>query len=265
MTRLHLIHPAGIIAIVIAIGCGGKPAPATAEGDAAGPMPERIHLAQATASSPAGRATITGRVLLAGTPPAQAKLKMDADPVCQQQHTAAVHAQGVVVNNGGLQYAFVYVKGGLEGQPFPTPTQPAVFDQRGCVYQPHVLGLQANQPLQIVNSDPTLHNVNAKPKQSTPFNLAMPTKGMTITKTFAKPEVMVPVKCNVHPWMQAYIGVVAHPFFSVSGPDGAFTIAGLPPGTYTLEAWHETLGTATETVTVADGQTQSVSFTFRAT
>jgi len=259
MTRLHLIHPMGVTAIVIAIGCGGKPAPATAEGDAASPTPERVQLAQATA----GSATITGRALFQGTPPAQAKLKMDADPVCQQQH-ATVHAQEVVVNNGGLQYVFVHVKGGLEGQPFPTPTQPVVFDQRGCVYQPHVLGLQVNQPLQIVNSDPTLHNVNAKPKQSTSFNLAMPTKGMKITKTFAKPEVMVPVKCNVHPWMRAYIGVVAHPFFSVSGPDGAFTIAGLPAGRYTLEAWHETLGTATETVTVADGQTQSVSFTFRA-
>ena len=238
MARTKWLSGIGLAVLVITLGLGG--------------------------SALAAGATITGKALFDGTPPVPPKVRMDADPVCAQQHNAAVHAPEIVVNNGGLQYVFVYVKSGLEGKTFPTPTTPVVFDQRGCLYDPHVLGIQVNQPLQILNSDATLHNVNAKPTQSTPFNLAMPTKGMKVTKTFAKPEIMVPVKCNVHPWMQAYIGVVPHPFFAVSGQDGSFTINGLPAGTYTLEAWHEKLGTATETVTVTDGETKSVSFTFKA-
>ena len=262
MAHTNLIRTASFIALIVAIGCGGKPEPAAAKSE---PESNRIQLAQApTAPATGGSATIAGKVQFEGAPPAQPKLKMDADPVCLKQHTAAAHAQEIVVNNGGLQYVFVYVKEGLAGKTFPAPTEAAVFDQKGCVYEPHVIGVRVNQPLQILNSDPTLHNVNAKPKQSTPFNLAMPTKGMKITKTFGKPEIMVPVKCNVHPWMQAYIGVVEHPFFAVSGPDGTFTIAGLPAGTYTLEAWHEKLGTQTSAVTVAEGQTQDVAFTFKA-
>lgn len=211
-----------------------------------------------------GTATLTGKVLLDGTPPQPPKLKMDADPGCGQQHSEAVHAQQIVGQDGGLQYVLVYVKTGLEGQTFPVPTEPAIFDQHGCLYKPHVMGVRAGQPIQIVNSDPTLHNVNAKPTQSTPFNLAMPMKGMKITKSFAKPEVAVPVKCNVHPWMQAYIGVFDHPFYAVSGPDGSFTIAGLPAGSYTIEAWHEKLGTTRQEIAVADGETKSVTFTFKA-
>ena len=253
-----------LIALIVAIGCGSKPEPAAAKQESA--TPERIVVAQATpaAGGSGGSASITGKVTLDGAPPAQAKLKMDADPVCLQQHSEAVHAQEIVGSGGGLQYAFVYVKTGLEGKTFPAPTTPVLFDQKGCVYDPHVVGVQAGQPFQILNSDATLHNVNAKPKQSAPFNLAMPTKGMKIAKSFAKPEIMVPVKCNVHPWMQAYVGVVDHPFFAVSGADGSFTITGLPAGTYTLEAWHEKLGTQTQTVTVTDGQAASVSFTFKA-
>ncbi|MBI4314272.1 MAG: hypothetical protein HY594_05605 [Candidatus Omnitrophica bacterium] len=211
----------------------------------------------------AGGATLAGKVMFEGTPPAPARIKMDADPVCGQQHSQPVHAQDAVVNNGALQYVFVYVKSGLEGKTFPAPTQPVVFDQRGCIYDPHVVGVRVGQALQILNSDATLHNVNCKPKSSTPFNLAMPTKGMKISKTFSKPELAVPVKCNVHPWMQAYIHVMDHPFFAVSGADGSFTIAGLPAGKYTLEAWHEKLGVSTQEITVADGESKAVSFTFR--
>lgn len=255
MRHPEWIRTTWLIAILIAVGCTGTPEPAAAKSEAAAP-----------AAAPAtGGATISGRVVFEGTPPAQQRIKMDADPVCQQQHTEPAHAQEIVVANGGLRYAFVYVKSGLEGKTFPTPTEAVVFDQRGCLYEPHVIGVQAGQPLQIMNSDPTLHNVNAKPTQSTPFNLAMPMKGMKITKTFARPEIMVPVKCNVHPWMQAYVGVVAHPFFAVSGPDGSFTIKGLPAGAYTLEIWHEKLGTTTSSVTVADGQTQTVTVTLRGT
>ncbi len=256
MPRTSWIRSLSLIAVAVAIGCGAKPEPAAAKSDAAAPA------APVAAASAAGSATITGKALFAGAAPAPMKIKMDADPVCQQQHATAAYMQELVVNNGGLQNVFVYVKSGLEGKSFPTPTEPVVFDQSGCLYNPHVVGVQVNQPFQIVNSDATLHNVNAKPTQSTPFNLAMPTKGMKIAKSFAKPEIMVPIKCNVHPWMHAYVGVVGHPFFAVTGADGTFTIKGLQAGTYTLEAWHEKLGTATQTVTVADGQSSSVTFSF---
>lgn len=214
-------------------------------------------------TAPAGSASIQGTVMFAGTPPAPQPLKMDADPQCLLQHEEPVHSQEVVVNsNGTLRYVFVYVKDGSEGQASP-PSKPVVFDQQGCQYRPHVLGIQVNQPLEIVNSDPTLHNVNCKPTKSQPFNLAQPTKGMKATKKFTAPEIMVKCACNVHPWMAAYIGVVAHPYFGVTGEDGGFMIANLPAGDYTLEAWHEKYGTKTQTVSVGDGETAQVEFAFK--
>lgn len=216
---------------------------------------------QAAPAGVMGTASISGKVTFEGTVPPAPKIKMDADPVCLSQHGASVNAPLLVVNNKGVQYAFVFVASGTQGK-YAVPTAPAVFDQHGCMYEPHVLGVQAGQGVEIRNSDSTLHNVNAKSAQSSPFNLAMPTQGMKITKQFDKPEIMVPVRCNVHPWMQAYIGVVDHPFFAVSGSDGTFSITGLPAGTYTLQVWHETLGTQTQTVTVTDGQKASANFTF---
>ncbi|MBI3312447.1 MAG: carboxypeptidase regulatory-like domain-containing protein, partial [Candidatus Omnitrophica bacterium] len=192
-------------------------------------------------------------------------IKMDADPQCLLQHKDAVLSQEVVVNaNGTLKHVFVYVKAGLEGKSAASPTQPAKLDQHGCLYEPHVSGMRVNQPLEIVNSDPTLHNVNCKPAKSKPFNIAQPVKGMKSTKTFTAPEVMVKCACNVHPWMATYIGVLEHPFFGVTGDDGRFTIAGLPAGQYTLEAWHEKYGTQTQTVSVGDGEAKSVDFEFPA-
>lgn len=216
----------------------------------------------AAPAGPTGTATIAGKVTFEGKVPPLPKLKMDADPACAQQHSEPVTAQNLVVSNKGVQYAFVVVTSGLPAGEYPAPKTPAVIDQAGCMYAPHVLGVQVGQPVELRNSDATLHNVNAKPGQSTPFNLAMPTKGMKITKTFTAPEIMVPVKCNVHPWMSAYIGVVAHPFFAVSGTDGSFGIKGLPAGTYTVQVWHESLGTQTQTVTVADGESANTAFTF---
>lgn len=219
----------------------------------------------AVAADPAaGTATISGKVTYKGAPPQPAKLRMDADPACAQQHAGGAIAQQLVVDQAtkGVQYAFVSIVSGLPAGDYPAPKTAAVFDQKGCLYEPRVMGVQVNQPVEIRNSDATLHNVNAKPAQSTPFNLAMPTQGMKITKTFTKPEIMVPVKCNVHPWMQAYIGVVAHPYFSVSGSDGSFTIKGLPAGTYTVQMWHETLGTKAETVTVEDGGSANIRYEF---
>ena len=199
-----------------------------------------------------------------GSAPARTKIKMDADPICQQQHAEPVLTEDTVVNpNSTLRNVVVYVKEGVKGS-FPAPTSPVVLEQSGCWYAPHVFGIQADQPLDIVNNDATLHNVNAKPTTNQPFNIAQPVQGMKTTKKFAKPEVMVRFKCNVHPWMSAYAGVLDHPFFGVTDETGNAVISGLPAGTYVLEAWQETYGTQTQTVSVAEGEQKSVEFSFKA-
>ena len=266
----HRLRASVFVAVVTAIGCGGsRPQDAAATTDEAAGKDRSaqatpMQLAQATpeTQAAAGSGSVKGVVKFSGTAPAREKIKMDADPVCQQQHAEAVYSEAVVVNdNGTLRNVFVYVKEGVSGS-YPAPSAPVVLNQKGCQYSPHVAGIQVNQLFEVVNSDGTLHNINAKPAQNKPFNVAQPVQGMKTTKSFATPEVMVKFKCNVHPWMNAYLGVLTHPFFSVSSADGSFTINGLPAGTYTLEAWHETYGTQTQQVTVAEGQTQSVDFTF---
>jgi len=263
----------GVVSLLIAIGCGGgKPSDASATTDPRDSSePSTIQLAQAVdqAAQPsgggAGSSTIHGQALFQGSAPEPTRIKMDADPQCALQHKEAVHQQNVVVNpNGTLQHVFVYIKAGLEGRTFPTSTQPVSLDQHSCLYTPHVFGIQTNQPLEIINSDSTLHNVNCKPTKSKPFNLAQPMKGMKTRKTFTAPEIMVKCACNVHPWMAAYIGVLEHPYFSVTGEDGRFTLAGLPAGQYTVEAWHETYGVQTQTVSVGEGATQQCDFTYKA-
>ena len=253
-----------MLAVVLAIGCGGAKSPeAQAKPEPAAPV--QVAQAGAVAPSGGGSATIAGSVTLSGAAPAQEKIKMDADPQCALQHKEPVYKEEIVANaNGALRNVFVYVKQGLEGKSFAAPATPATFNQHGCRHEPHVLGVQVNQPVEIVNSDATLHNVNCKPTKSKPFNIAQPTKGMKSNKAFTAPEIMVKCACNVHPWMNAYIGVVSHPFFSVTDENGAFSLAGLPAGSYTIEAWQEKLGTQTQTVAVADGESKSVTFEFKA-
>jgi hypothetical protein len=263
MIRSKMLSPIAL-AILVAIGCGsGKPQDAAAT-DAASQAAAPAQLAQAPAAgTPAGSASVTGTVRFDGAAPAAVKVKMDADPACQQQHASPVHTEEVVVgSDGGLKNVFVYVKEGAKG-PFAAPTAPVELSQSGCWYTPHVFGIQVGQPLEIVNNDPTLHNVNAKPTINQPFNVAQPTKGMKTKKSFTKPEVGVKFKCNVHPWMSAYAGVVDHPFFGVSDEHGAFTISGLPAGTYVVEAWHEKYGTQTQTVSVSDGESKSLNLVFK--
>jgi Carboxypeptidase regulatory-like domain len=207
-------------------------------------------------------ATLTGKIVYQGKPPNLVMLPMSADAYCLSQHKEKVKSQDVIVNqNGTLQYVLIYIKTGLTGTP-PTPKGSVELRQEGCIYKPHVQGIQVNQDLVVVNDDATLHNVHTMSKVNPQFNIAQPIKGMKITKKFLKPEIIF-VKCEVHRWMGAYIGVFEHPYFAVSGSDGTFTIKDLPAGNYVIEAWQEKLGTQSANVAVAATDTKNVDFTFK--
>jgi plastocyanin len=206
---------------------------------------------------------ITGKIMFDGAAPKPQRLRMDADKVCKAAHKSDVQGEEVVVNtNGTLKNVIVYVKDGLKVKRFSPPAEKVKFDQLGCIYSPHVLAVQAGQEVEIVNSDPTLHNVHSLSKANTSFNVAQPKKGMTLSKKFEKPEFFK-VKCEVHTWMSAYMGVFEHPFYAVTGTDGSFSLKKLPAGEYTIEAWHEKYGTQTIKVKVGASDTQSADFTFK--
>lgn len=208
-------------------------------------------------------ATITGTIKYEGEVPKFKEIKMDADPICLTHHSSAVYPETLVVGEGNtMANVFVYVKGGLAKKDYPTPVETAVLEQKGCTYIPHVLGVMVGQKLKITNPDGTLHNVHALCKVNQEFNLAMPKFRTETEKVFDKEESMFPIKCDVHPWMGGYLSVMSHPFFSTTQLDGKFTISNLEAGTYEIEAWHEKLGTKTQSVTVGADETKSVDFTF---
>ena len=213
------------------------------------------------AFDPATAGNLSGMVMFEGELPEAEELRMNSDPNCAELATNTL-SNTFVGSDGHLGNVFVYVKEGLEGQRFPAPSESVAINQQGCRYTPHVMGIQVGQTLQITNSDPTLHNIHATPTANAEFNMGQPIQGMQFERTFENAEVMVPFKCDVHGWMNAYIGVLDHPYFAVTGVEGMFDISTLPPGDYVIEAWHEQLGTQTQNVTVATGQTAEVSFTF---
>jgi plastocyanin len=249
-----------LAAAVFAFGCGGggseTPASTAASEAPAGAM--RVDAATA--------GNVRGMVKLEGTAPANEAIRMNADPVCVKQASGPQTQQTyVVAADGSLANVFVYVKDGLGNYVFDAPTTAVELDQQGCTYHPHVFGIRVGQALEIVNNDPTLHNVHATPKSNREFNTGQPIQGMKSTFTFDAAEVMVPFKCDVHGWMNAYVGVMSHPYFAVTGADGSFALNGLPPGTYTVEAWHERLGTMTQSVTIGASETKGdVNFSFTA-
>jgi plastocyanin len=212
-------------------------------------------------------ATVTGRVRFTGTPPTNPRIDMSEVAQCRAKYTTPPTEERVVVGQGGaLANVFIYVKSGLPaGQRYPAPAAPVVIDQDGCRYHPHVLGIQVGQNLEVRNSDPLMHNIKSRATKNRPFNFSQPNAGMKQNRTFSAPEVMVTLECNVHNWMRAFVGVVDHPFFAVSGTDGTFSIKGLPAGTYTVEAWHERFGVRTATVTVPATGSKTQDFTFTAT
>ncbi len=254
--RVYTAIPVFIITVLTALlaaACGGG-------------NTEQAAVPDAPTVSPVDAATagnVTGRVTFAGTAPKPAAVRMESDPNCMPPGGAATDEAVVLGQNGALQNAFVYVKDGLGDLRFPIPSNTPVLDQKGCLYTPHVIGVQVGQSIEILNSDPTLHNVHAVPTSNQEFNTGQPLPGMKHTHRFSTREVMVPFKCDVHPWMRAYVGVLDHPYFAVTGPDGSFDLKGLPPGTYTIEAWHETLGTQTQTVTIAAKESGTAAFEFK--
>lgn len=221
-----------------------------------------LAVALALSAGPAMAGDITGTINYTGKVPTLKPVAMNADPVCAKKHTAPVANEVLVLGPGNaLANVMVRVKSPVQGS-FPAPAKPAVIDQKGCQYFPHVLGIQVGQTLQLKNSDGLLHNVHALPKVNTPFNMAMPANRTTADTKFPKAEGMFMVKCDVHPWMSAYVGVFTNPFYSVSGKDGKFKITGLPPGNYEIEAWHEKMGVQTAKVTVAANKPGSANFSF---
>ncbi|HEX9119941.1 MAG TPA: carboxypeptidase regulatory-like domain-containing protein [Terriglobales bacterium] len=217
--------------------------------------------APATPVDPATAATITGTVKYPGAAPKPVKIDMSQDPACKGGDNTV---ETLVVNKGNLENAFVYVKDGLGSRTFDTPKDPVTLDQKGCRYHPHVVGIMTGQTLKVINSDDTTHNIHPTPKDNREWNESQPPKAAAIEKTFAREEIMLPVKCNQHPWMKMYVNVVKSPYFAVTDKDGKYTLKGLPPGTYTIAVVHEKLGTATQQVTVGAKESKAADFTMKA-
>jgi plastocyanin len=220
-----------------------------------------------TVVDPATAATIQGTIRLAGSAPAPVEIDMGMDPGCTISSKQPNFSQQYVVGKGGgLANVYVYVKSDLEGNAFGAPANPVILDQKGCRYEPHVLALMAGQTLRVLNSDPTMHNVHAQPNSASnpQWNMSQMPKGAPIEKNFHDPEVMMPFKCNQHPWMKAYVNVAANPFYAVSDANGNFEIKGLPPGEYIIAAAHEALGEQTQKITVNAKENKAADFTFAA-
>jgi plastocyanin len=211
-------------------------------------------------------ATISGTITFEGKAPALKPLAMDADPNCAKMHKAPVPNEMLLLGSGNtMGNILVWVSKGLPaGKKYPAPKEPVVLDQKGCQYQPHVMGIMVGQTYRILNSDGILHNVHALPKINKGFNRAMPANVKEATATFDKEEAVFHIKCDVHPWMSAWVGAFTHPFFSVTKADGKYTISGLDAGTYEITAWHERLGTQTATVTIGANETKPQNFKFAA-
>jgi plastocyanin len=254
----------GIAALAVVVGACGGGSQETSSKSAEPSSPAATPSGQKVDTATAG--DVKGSVMLDGTAPKNEAIKMNADPVCVKENKNPQFQETYTVGGDGKSLAnvFVYVKDGLGNYVYDTPTESAKIDQKECRYHPHVFGMRVGQPLEILNSDPTLHNIHAMPKGNQEFNTGQPIQGMKTSHTFTAKEVMVPFKCDVHGWMNAYVGVLDHPYYAVTGADGKFELKSLPPGTYTIEAWHEKLGTTTQSVTLGQKETKEVNFTFKA-
>ena len=261
--RMQAIGAVCAVALIwsLGVGCGGSTEAPTKSAEATAPKGPEGAVWKPTGDE----GSITGKASFKGTAPKARAISMDADAVCAAKHKETVYPETVVVNgNGTLRNVFVYVKTGLEGKNFAVPDQPAVLDQNGCMYKPHVLGIQARQNLKVVSSDNTTHNIHPLPTVNREWNVSQAPGADPILRAFARPEATIPVKCNQHPWMRAYIHVTDHPFFAVTGDDGSYKLEGLPPGDYEIEAVHEELGASTQKITVPPKGSATGNFDFNA-
>jgi len=216
-----------------------------------------------TPVDPSTAGSIQVDVAFSGSPPTPGTINMSGTAACAALHPNPVPDQSIVVNNGRLANAVVYIKSGFGDRAFAPPTQPVVIDQKGCLYDPHVVGVMVGQPLQFRNSDQEAHNVHGRPKQVDAWNFLMSRPNSTRDVTFDKPEAGIPVTCDVHPWMRAYVSVFDNPYFAVTPSDGTVTLKTVPPGDYVIAVWHETLGTLVKPVTIATSATATVQFTYQ--
>jgi len=240
------------------VSCGKK-----GESSESTPAPTAAPAATSVDAATAG--SVTGSVKLEGAAPKARKINMAADAYCNSQHPGGASDEEVVAEaKGDHANVIVYVKDGLGGRTFDVSKTPIEISQKGCMYSPHVVALMAGQPLSVVNGDKTTHNIHPVPKNNREWNKSQQVGAPNIEETFAREEVSIPVKCNIHPWMKSYIGVFKIPYFQVTGANGSFELKNLPPGTYTIEAWHEKYGTSDQTVTIGPKESKAVTFTFKA-
>jgi plastocyanin len=250
------LHPKSLLLLLIStlLVCGCSSHPASENQESSLPL---ATIDEATAGS------ISGKVLFTGDKPKMPSIDMSANPMCERQHKTPELAETVVINsNGTIRYAFVWIKEGLPKARWTLPQTSVILDQSGCVYRPHVLALMTGQQLEIDNSDPVNHNVHAEAQINVAWNESQPPQADKKFKTFPREEIWFPVTCSVHPWMRAYMSVVSHPFFAVTGEDGTFAIKGVPPGTYTVEVIQEKFGGKTKPVTVAAHEAKTIDFTY---
>jgi plastocyanin len=245
-------------AMLCAAGCGGVKSEAPKKAAEKKPV-EYFHVDPATAAS------VHGRIVFVGEKPPQKAISMEADAACQQAHQGKkVYEESVVTGNGGgLANAFVYIKAGLEGKNFEAPKEPVQIVQHGCKFEPRAIGVQAGQNVDVKNADPVSHNFHAMPSNNRDWDQQQSPGAADMEHRFPRPEIMIPVKCNVHSWMRAYIGVMPHPYFAVTAADGGFELRNVPPGDYTVAAWHEKFGEQTAQVHVAANGKEAVDFKFK--
>jgi len=242
-----------LIALVCFAACSKKEA-----SDNTGPTMQR----QPAVIDPATAASVSGIIKFEGSAAAPQKIDMAQDPACGNQTGVD---ESMVVTNGDLANVFVYVKDGLGDRYFAPPPEPVTIVQKGCRYKPHVTAAMAGQTVKFENGDQTTHNIHMMPKELRQWNESQMSSGEPIEKKFDRPEIMVPIKCNQHPWMHMYLSVLSNPFFAITDYDGKFKIHGLPPGTYTVAAVHERLGEQDVKVTVGPKETKVQDFVFRTT
>ncbi len=247
------------------MGCGQKANEPANVPESSGPAPTTIH-PDGKAVDPATAGTITGTINLEGAPPKPRNINMAGVSSCAKEHAGnPAQTEDVVPGeNGTLQNVVVYLQGDFSAYKFDIPQTAVTLDQKGCQYQPHVLALMTYQPLAITTSDKVEHNIHPVPKINRQWNFTEPPGAAPSQQSFAHPEVAIPVKCNLHAWMKAYVAVLDSPYFAVTGKDGSFELRNVPPGSYTVTAWHEVYGAVQQNIVLAGKESKTVMLGFKA-